>query len=202
MDNSANNNQNKPNSPASGEGKLTPIQSGPPSGQSSTAANPNQSPPAPSPQPSVSTPGVPGTVSIPLAEDTPLTSTQGTTSSVVASQPQDKLPKWFYFIFTIIVVVFLIITGLLVMTIINKQKSGGEVEILPTQAVSQDASQGITPTPLESGQDANEDQLTVTIGATSESDDVESLEKDINNSDITPLKKDLNNLEGELNPTP
>lgn len=192
MDNSANNNQNKTNPPTSGAGKSIPIQSGPPSGPPEAAVNPPQTSNPPPAQPPVSTPSEPASVP----------STLETVNSVVATQPQDKLPKWFYFIFTIVVVVFLIITGLLLMTIINKQKSGGEVEILPTQAVSQDASQGITPTPLESGQDANEDQLTVTIGATSESDDVESLEKDINNSDVTPLNKDLNNIEGELNPTP
>lgn len=119
-------------------------------------------------------------------------------STVVIPSQSEKLPAWFYFLFTVVAVLFFFITFLLVKTLIEKQKQSDRQNIATgiTPGVKPSniplVSPSVIPTPPD-------DYLNL-LNNVGTSDDVASIEADLESTDLSQLKEDIGELDNSLNP--
>lgn len=124
--------------------------------------------------------------------------------STVAVASQNGVPKWFYFLFGITLIIFFIVTALLVANYTQKksifqllgigqgtQTSIPTIPSAPSPVVINEFLPSITPTvPATPAADLKLPGLTTT-------DEVSDLEKDISGTDFTQLDKAISNLDRE-----
>lgn len=115
-------------------------------------------------------------------------------STVVIPKMQEKLPFWFYILFTVVAFTFFSITFLLVKTLLQRSGPTSTVnntntEILPSSTVI------LLPTVIPVPEDAYLNSL----NSVSDSDAVIDIEADLEKTDINELKSDFSKLEAETN---
>jgi len=127
------------------------------------------------------------TVGSPIASAVPpveITPDVPSVSSVIVPQNGAEVPKWFYFIFGITLIVFLVVTTLLVLQITKKEAPSAN--IAPTTILQ------ITPS-------VTINAVSPTVAQTTESaaDDIASIEADLKTIDLTVLDTSLNEVDKE-----
>lgn len=171
-------NDDSQNIPSSGIAPPAPINSG-----QSTLQN----------EPSPSIPQVPD-------ETIPTEAVNIPPSSVsVIAPPHDKgLPVWFYLLFILVVILFISITALLITTFINNQKSTREAARQQlTPAVNPEASVAPTSVPSPTPIDA----IVVSMKKLSSEDDVQTIEKELLDTDLSSFQENLKNLDSLMGAT-
>jgi len=116
-------------------------------------------------------------------------------SSVVIPDPVKKLPIWFYILFVVVAVTFFFITFILAKTIIDKQKQSNAIPISTLSPTAQPA-KVVTPTRVPTPIDQYLNELEIT----NNSDDIASIESDLEKTNISKLKGDLDKFDAEVNP--
>lgn len=146
-----------------------------PTGQTNSGATSLDSPPTPPPPP-----------------ETPQVATIPT---VVVSEPESRVPKWFYLIFAITLIVFFAVTTLIVLSFTqNKSTSPTTLPTaFPTQ-VQEVESPSLTPIP--------EDPIISKFNEQGSSDELTDIETDLNNTDLGELDKSLNELDSQMGVSP
>lgn len=92
------------------------------------------------------------------------------------------VPKWFYFIFGITIIVFLLVTALLVLQITQKTPNPAVIPtIVPTKAASNNILPTVTQTATDSG-----------------TDDIASIDADLKSAELVVLDKGLDGVEKQL----
>ena len=169
MDNKLPNNQNA-QSPGSGIGQQTPptpLSSPPVATVPSEPPGVGQSGPIP--------PSPVSTVVVPVNKGT-------------------KMPLWFYFLFVLVALVFLIITGLLAKTLLDRQKTTDvqkSPQVIAPSVIPEATAPTVIPTP--------EDEFINSMNKEGNSDEVNDIETDLEKTETTQLKGDLDLLDAEVN---
>lgn len=115
--------------------------------------------------------------------------------SMIIPGNKSRAPKWFYIIFILTLIIFIAVTVLLVMSVIQKSNSANiavpTVSPVATKAV-------ISPTifllPVIEATDAG----TLKISQVSGSDEIKDIENDIKTTDFSPIEAGLSTLDGEV----
>lgn len=113
--------------------------------------------------------------------------------TVVVSGSSGGVPKWFYLVFGITLIVFFAVTTLLVLSLTKKQPS-----TLPSDNVAPIVSSPteviLPPSPLPP--QATDSAGLIQSGGSN--DDIESLENEVNSTDLSALDNDLSTIDNEL----
>ena len=130
----------------------------------------------------------------PLQPSPPLTPPEITpvSSSVVLPEPKERLPFWFYILFTVVAITFFFITFLLAKTLIERQNQSKLLAPTSIPEKVEVASPTVTPTPT--------DEYLESINKIGETDEISSIETDLNSTEISQLEGDLEKLETFVNP--
>ena len=102
--------------------------------------------------------------------------------TVIIPRNNGSVPRWFYFIFGITIIIFFLVTTLLVMQLTQKQQSP-KIEAVPTAIPNINQGVILTPTLSPTASDAAILKLN-TMGS---SDEIVSIEADLKNTDLTVL---------------
>ncbi len=131
--------------------------------------------------PSVSTPPEPINVQPPASPTVILPSNNG------------SVPKWFYFIFGITLIVFFLVTTFLVMQLTQKQQTLN-IETVPTTIPRVTQSAVISPvlSPVASN------AAVMNLDTLDSSDEIASIENDLKNTDLTDLDKGIEASDREM----
>ena len=113
-------------------------------------------------------------------------------STVVIPEKKENLPFWFYILFTVVAIVFFFISFLLAKTLIDRQNQIVSPTPIPQQTIDLTPTSIITP--------AQEDQYTESLNSLSDSDELTSIETDVNSTELNQLEEDLQQLDGFVNP--
>lgn len=124
----------------------------------------------------------------------PETPQVATIPTVVVSGPKSGVPKWFYLIFAITLIVFFAVTTLIVLSLTQK-KSTSPVAVPTTIPTSvQEVTLSPTSTP--------EDPIISKFNEQSSSDELSDIETDLKNTDLGELDKSLNELDSQIGVSP
>lgn len=117
---------------------------------------------------------------------------------VIASGNNGGVPKWFYFIFGITVIVFFLVTALLILQFTQKQKAdiGTAPTVTPKVPTVSIPISNITPVVSAA------DSAAVKFNDVGKSDDTTSIEADLKNTDLMVLDQSLNEVDTQMNSTP
>lgn len=115
--------------------------------------------------------------------------------TVVVSGNSGGVPKWFYLVFGITLIVFFAVTTLLVLSLTKKQSSTlplssdnvAPIVSSPTEVI-------LPPSPLPP--QATDSAGLIQSGGSN--DDIESLENEVNSTDLSALDNDLSTIDNEL----
>ena len=119
-------------------------------------------------------------------------------ATVVVSKQGGGVPKWFYFLFGVTLIVFFIVTALLVLNYTQKSQNPPREEInptvIPTEAIisTPELTKEILPTASPAPLVIS--PVVISVPELSKSDEIIDLEKDLNNTDLTQLEKSVVNL--------
>lgn len=117
-------------------------------------------------------------------------------SSVVVPGNNGKVPKWFYIIFILTLIIFIAVTVLLVMSVVQKSNSANNaVPVISPVATKVVATPTIIPQPTIEATDAG----TLKISQVSGSDEIKDIENDIKTTDFSPIETGFSTLDTELN---
>lgn len=105
------------------------------------------------------------------------------------------VPKWFYFIFGITIIVFLVVTALLVMQFTQKPSTAPEV--VPT-FVPRVSLKSELPTPTLASVNLATDSALIKLGELGMTDEVASIETDLENTDLSSLDQGWEMLDKEF----
>lgn len=171
--------QNPPVTPNTTTPAATPSSSTPPSVTSAPAPTPSTAPPTfPTATPKESEPV------------SPLVS-----QPVVIPASEEKLPKWFYILFLSVVIVFITLTVLLIFNFLQKQNLNENLSPLGNISVTpQPTVEIIEPTPTPEATDS----ALLKLSNLTESDDLNDLEKEVDESSLTFIDEDLEALDNDL----
>jgi len=124
----------------------------------------------------------------------PETPQVATIPTVVVSEPVSGVPKWFYFIFAITLIVFFAVTTLIVLSITQKKSTSPVAvpTIVPT--LTGEVAPSVTAKP--------EDPIISKFNDQGSSDELTDIETDLNNTDLVELDKSLNELDGQMGVSP
>ncbi len=113
-------------------------------------------------------------------DDQPLA--EANSPTVIIPRNNGSVPRWFYFIFGITIIIFFLVTTLLVMQLTQKQQSP-KIEAVPTAIPN--INQGVILTPTLSP--AASDAAILKLNTMGSSDEIVSIEADLKNTDMTVL---------------
>lgn len=105
--------------------------------------------------------------------------------TVIIPRNNGSVPRWFYFIFGITIIIFFLVTTLLVMQLSQKQQSANMA--VPT--IMPKVTQNIVISPVLSP--AASDAAILQLNTMESSDEITSIEADLKNTDLTILDKGL-----------
>ena len=131
----------------------------------------------------------------PVPDLTAETPQVATVPNVVLSSSEGGVPKWFYFIFGLTLIVFFAVTTLIVLSFTQK-KSNSPAAVpttIPT-TVQEVVIPSITPIP--------EDPIISKFNEQSTSDEVSDIEADLSNTDLVELDNSLNELDSQMGVSP
>lgn len=116
-----------------------------------------------------------------------------TPPTVILPSNNGSVPRWFYFIFGITLIVFFLVTTFLVMQLTQKQQTAN-IETIPTimPRVTQNAVISPKLTPIVS------DAAELNMSTMESSDEVASIENDLENTDLMVLDKGIEASDREM----
>ena len=117
-----------------------------------------------------------------------------TPPTVILPSINSSVPKWFYFIFGITIIVFFLVTTLFVMQLTQKQQISN-IEAVPT--VIPRVIQSVVISPVLSP--AASDAAILKLNTMDISDEINSIEADLKNTDLTVLDKGIEESDREMN---
>lgn len=112
-------------------------------------------------------------------------------ASVIVPANGGTVPRWFYFVFGLTVILFLVVTGLLVLQLRQKPKETNS-GIMPTVVITSVLPPIASPSVFLPG--ATTSAQPETLGS---SDEILSIEADINSLDLLLLDKDLEAIDSQ-----
>lgn len=116
-------------------------------------------------------------------------------ASVVVTGSNEKVPKWFYFIFILTLIIFIAVTVLLVKSVMQKSNSASNATpTINPVAIKAVVSPTIIPVPTIEATDAG----TLKISQVSSSDEIKDIENDIKTTDFSPIETGLSDLDSNL----
>lgn len=131
---------------------------------------------------------------------TPNTNTVPSTpvQSIIPEPPAEssRLPFWFYILFAVVAIIFLTATFLLAKTILDKKNMASQENsnVVPSIEPVKTIPPTAIPTPA--------DQYLNKINNTQSSDEVASIESDLNATDLTELKGELKDFDLDITASP
>lgn len=137
--------------------------------------------PSPVPPPVVPIP------SEPLSAQPPISPT------VILPSISGSVPKWFYFIFGITIIVFFLVTTFLVMQLTQKQQTAN-IETVPT--IMPRVTQNVVISPVLSP--AASDAAILKLNTMESSDEIAVIDNDLKNTDLTVLDKGIEASDREM----
>lgn len=108
-------------------------------------------------------------------------------TSVIIPQNDPGVPKWFYFIFGLTVIVFFFVTTLIILQLIKREPGP---EVAQPVSVSVTPSTGMLPTPTLTVMVATDSAITK-LNEVGSSDEISSIEADLKATDLTVLDQSL-----------
>ena len=120
----------------------------------------------------------------------------GSESTVIVSS--GEVPKWFYFIFGIVLIAFLAVTTFLVIILTKKQSLTPEVVPTPT-VINTNLSPTIVPSPTPTTLPI--DPAVLQFREQGSSDEVPEIETDIKNTDLSSINESLSALDSQMGVT-
>lgn len=121
----------------------------------------------------------------PLENAGPLQPESPSVPSVIISQNNPNVPKWFYFIFGLTVIVFFLVTTLIILQLIQKKESPSQSASVPAPA-----SPEAQPSPTLTFMEAT-DSAVFRLREVARSDELSSIEADLKNTDLNILEQSL-----------
>jgi hypothetical protein len=134
----------------------------------------------------------------PLGEDSINIPLSSSSPSVIVPGKNGKVPKWFYLIFILTLIIFIAVTTLLVKSMV--QRSNNAISNIPTvspvitKPVTTVTIPAIIPSPTIEATDAG----TLKISQVSNSDEINDIENDIKTTDFSSIETGLSRLDSEL----
>ena len=130
----------------------------------------------------------PPTVPEPIEVQPPISPT------VIIPGNNGSVPRWFYFIFGITIIIFFLVTTLLVIQLTQKQQSAN-IEAVPT--IMPKVTQSVIISPVLSP--AATDAAILQLNTMESSDEITSIEADLKNTDLTVLDKGIEAIDIQMN---
>ena len=118
------------------------------------------------------------------------------TSTVVVPAGSSEVPKWFYFLFGITIIVFFLVTTLLVLQLTQKQV--GNLESVPT-VVPKVTSTSSLPTPTIIATNLATDSAVTKLNDSGNTDDITSIEMDLKGTDLAVLDQSISEVDVQVN---
>lgn len=126
-----------------------------------------------------------GDTEIPISSSVP---------SIIIPGNKSDVPKWFYIIFILTLIIFIAVTVLLVLSVVQKSNSpNNPVPTVSPVATITIVSPTIILLPVIDATDAG----TLKISRVSGSDEIKDIENDIKTTDFSPIEAGLSTLEAE-----
>lgn len=152
------------------------------------------------PLPATSTSSAPSASSFPTpAPSEPISIGPLESQPVVIPASGEKLPKWFYILFVLVVIAFITLTVLLIFNFLQKGKPGENLSPLGNITVtSQPTAQLIEPTVTPEATDS----ALLKLGSLTASDELDDLETEVDETVLTFIDEDLEALDKDLTVTP
>lgn len=165
----------------------------------SDLSDPNMQTSDPSAMPAqeqVITPQVDSNSMTEIPADTGMPDYEEAPPTVVVSNNSNSVPKWFYFLFSITILVFMAVTVMLILRYTNNKLflslfGSGRVEptILPTAVIMPSPTASYVVAPSSNPSPTATSSVNLKLGQLTAGDEITDLQKDVNNTDFSQWGK-------------